>query len=129
MTATTFVQFAAQIDGLHRWPDAGAPDGYLKAPHRHLFVATVNLEVFHDDREIEINAAARWLTALLPTLTDVPRTGDGPIDFGAQSCERLATRIAEALKRHHGVHRTITVTVLEDGLLGAGVTWKPDPHS
>ena len=128
MLASTYIQIAAQVDGLHHWPNADAPDSYLGEPHRHLFVVTVTLQVFHDDREIEINAAARWLTALLPTLTDIPRTGDGPIDFGAQSCERLAARVAEELKQRHGIHRAITVTVLEDGLLGAGITWKPDPE-
>jgi hypothetical protein len=128
MPASTFVQIGAQADGLHHWPNASVPDDYLGTPHRHLFVVTVRLQVFHDDREIEINAAARWLTVLLPTLSDVPRTGDGPIDFGAQSCERLAVRIAEALQQRHGDHRAITVTVLEDGLLGAGYSWQPDPE-
>ena len=129
MPASTFIQIGAQVDGLHHWPGAEAPEEYLGTPHRHLFVVTVKLQVFHDDREVEINAAARWLSALLPTLTDAPRTGDGPIDFGALSCERLAARIAEALQQRHGTDRGITVTVLEDGLLGAGITWKPDPET
>jgi hypothetical protein len=128
MPTSTFIQVGAQIDGLHHWPQAQAPDDYLATAHRHLFVVTVELQVFHDDREIEINAAARWLTDLLPTLAPEPRTGDGPIDFGAQSCERLATRIAEAFQQRHGDQRAITVTVLEDGLLGAGSRWEPDPE-
>ena len=126
MPAATFIRVGAQIDGLHHWPHATAPDDYLATAHRHLFVVTVKLQVFHDDREIEINAAARWLSDLLPTLAPEPRAGDGPIDFGAQSCERLATRIAEAFQQRHGEHRAISVTVLEDGLLGAGHQWEPD---
>jgi hypothetical protein len=126
MPALTFVRLAAQADGLHYWPSADDPDRYLQTPHRHLFVVTVDLQVFHDDREIEINAASRWLTGLLPTLTDVPHVGDGPVDFGAQSCEQLATRITDAIKHRHGPRRHITTTVLEDGLLGAGITWRPD---
>ncbi|GAA0546893.1 hypothetical protein GCM10010172_30770 [Paractinoplanes ferrugineus] len=129
MPTSTFIQIGAQVDGLHHWPGAAAPEEYLGTPHRHLFVVTVELQVFHDDREIEINAAARWLTALLPTLADTPPTGDGPIDYGPQSCERLAARVAEALKQRHGANRDITVTVLEDGLLGAGLTWKPVPET
>jgi hypothetical protein len=126
MPALTFVRLAAQVDGLHYWPDAADPDRYLHAPHRHLFVVTVDLQVFHDDREIEINAASRWLASLLPTLTHAPRIGDGPVDFGAQSCEQLATRVTEAIKQRHGRYRQITTSVLEDGLLGAGITWRPD---
>jgi hypothetical protein len=126
MPALTFVHLAAQVDGLHHWPDAADPDRYLQSPHRHLFVVTVDLQVFHDDREVEINAAARWLTALLPTLSEVPRIAAGPVDFGAQSCEQLANRITEAIKDRHGQRRHITTTVLEDGILGAGITWRPD---
>jgi hypothetical protein len=114
------------VDGLHHWPDATDPNRYLHSPHRHLFVVTVDLQVFRDDREVEINAAARWLSALLPTLARVPRHEAGPVDFGAQSCEHLATRITEAIKDRHGQGRRVTTTVLEDGILGAGITWRPD---
>jgi hypothetical protein len=126
MPTTAFVHLAAQVDGLHHWAAATDPDRYLQSPHRHLFVVTVDLQVFHDDREIEINAASRWLTSLLPTLADPPWLGDGPIDFGPQGCEHLAARITDAVKERHGRRREITTTVLEDGILGAGITWRPD---
>ena len=40
-------------EGIHKYPDA--PDGveFLKYPHRHIFHFRVELEVFHDDRDVE----------------------------------------------------------------------------
>jgi hypothetical protein len=40
-------------------------------------------------------------------------------------CEQLATRITEAILRH-GSHRSVSCSVLEDGILGAGVVWHPN---
>lgn len=127
MSLTSFVHLAAQVDGLHHWPDAPPSEEYLRAPHRHLFVVTADIEVDGHDRDIEINTAARWLTALLPSLAE-PDPG-GLLDFGRHSCEHLAARITEAIRDRYGRHRRIRCTVLEDGILGAGVTWHPDPQS
>jgi hypothetical protein len=87
----------------------------------------VDLQVHHDDREIEINAATRWLAELMPTLARPGERG-GPLDFGRQSCELLAGRIADALLDRHGWDRQLRCVVLEDGVLGAGVEWRPDPE-
>jgi hypothetical protein len=125
MGLSSFVHLAAQVEGLHHWPAAGPPEQYLRAPHRHLFIVTADIEVFSHDREIEINAAARWLTARLPTLADQP--GADLLDFGPQSCERLAARITEAIRDRYGPRRRIRCMVAEDGILGAGVTWHPGP--
>jgi hypothetical protein len=125
MTRRAFVRLRTTVEGLHRWPDASAPDAYLAAPHRHLFAVEVDLQVHHDDREIEINAAGRWLAELMPTLAG-PREPGGPLDFGRQSCEQLAGRIADALLARHGQDRQLRCVMLEDGVLGAGVEWRPE---
>lgn len=129
MIIATNVHVGAQIEGLHHWPDADGPDNYLRHPHRHLFIVEARIEVLHDDREIEINAAARWLNNLLPTLATTSPMATGPVDFGAQSCEQLAHRITEAITEKYGARRRIHTRVLEDGLLGASVTWHPDMAS
>lgn len=126
MPTTRHIDLRAQAEGLHHWPDATDPDTYLRDPHRHLFVVIVEVQVFHDDREIEINAAARWLTELLPTLGHAAHLANAPVDFGPQSCEHLATRITEAVKDRYGAHRQVRTSVLEDGHLGATVRWEPD---
>ncbi len=120
----SFIVIRADVEGLHHWPGATAPDGYLTASHRHLFVVTAEIAVNHNDREIEINGATRWLAALLASFGE--HTGDEPLDFGAQSCEHLATRTAHAITDRYGPERHVRCVVLEDGILGAGVTWQPE---
>ncbi|MDG9674805.1 hypothetical protein [Micromonospora sp. DH14] len=127
MALTRHIHVTTQVEGLHRWPDAGAPDGYLASSHRHLFVASVEISVEHGDRELEINAVARWLTTVLGSFADAPARPDGPVDFGAQSCEHLAERLVAAITERYGTHRRVRCTVTEDGILGGGVQWDPSP--
>ena len=48
------------------------------------------MQVRHGEREIEINAFARWLhDQVLPSLATTPR-GSGPADFGTRNYEQLA---------------------------------------
>lgn len=127
MALIRHIHITAQVEGLHRWPDAGPPDGYLASSHRHLFVAVVEISVEHGDRELEINAVARWLTTVLASFAAPPERPDGPLDFGAQSCEHLAERLVAAVIERYGTHRRVRCTVAEDGILGGGVQWVPDP--
>jgi hypothetical protein len=127
MPLTQFVRVRAQVEGLHRWPDATGSDGYLASPHRHVFTAELDISVVHDDRELEINAVSRWIHEVLASFAATPLQPDGPADFGAQSCEQLATRLVRAVADRFGLHRSVRCAVLEDGLLGGGVQWLPDP--
>jgi hypothetical protein len=120
----TFVSLCTEVEGLHHWPGAVGPDGYLRQPHRHLFLIALDVEVFHDDREIEINAATRWLREVVIRLGTA--TDDGPTDFGPQSCEMLASKVVDAVADRFGGQRTMTCVVKEDGIIGAGVRWTPD---
>jgi hypothetical protein len=123
MMPDRYIQVTTQAEGLHHWPGAPAGEDYLRQPHRHLFTVTVRLQVRHGDREIEINAFARWLhDQVLPALAATPRD-DGPADFGTNSCEQLAGQITEQIRARHGEDRWIEVEVLEDGILGGGVRW------
>lgn len=123
MKPSRHIVAAARVEGLHHWPDAPAPESYLRQSHRHLFVVTIRLQVFHEDREIEINAFTRWLQSeLLPSLAITP-ADSGPADFGSQSCEQLAERVCERVRTQHGSSRWMECEVLEDGILGGGVRW------
>jgi hypothetical protein len=123
---TRFIEVRTQVEGLHHWPAAPAPEGYLAHPHRHLFVVELSISVDHDDRELEINAVTRWVSDQLASYATPPADG-GPMDFGTQSCEQLATRLVEAVTDRYRPHRRVRCAVLEDGLLGGGVEWHPDP--
>ncbi len=123
MTPGRYIRVTTQAEGLHHWPGAPAEEDYLRQPHRHLFTVTVRMQVRHSDREIEINALARWLrTQVLPSLAAAPGNG-GPPDFGTQSCEQLAEQITRQIRTRHGEDRWIECEVLEDGILGGGVRW------
>jgi hypothetical protein len=127
MALSRHIRVITQVEGLHRWPDAGAPDDYLSSTHRHLFVAEVEVSVDHGDRELEINAVARWLTTVFASFAEPAAQPDGPPDFGSQSCEHLAERLVVAITGRYGEHRWVRCTVTEDGFLGGGVQWHPDP--
>lgn len=118
-----YILATAQAEGLHHWPGAPGGEEYLRQPHRHLFTVTVRMQVRHGDREVEINAFARWLhSQVLPSLAAATAAG-GPADFGTQSCEQLAERITGEIRARHGDDRWIECEVLEDGILGGGVRW------
>jgi hypothetical protein len=129
LPTTTFVEVTSPCEGLHHWPEAPADEGYLRTPHRHTFVATVRLQVFHDDRDIEINAFARWLGQVWTTLASARHdTSGGPLlDFDSRSCEQLAQSLAQLTLDRYGHQREITITVLEDNVLGGGISYQPQP--
>jgi hypothetical protein len=118
-----YITVATQAEGVHHWPGAPDAEGYLRRPHRHLFTVTIRMQVRHGDREIEVNALARWLhDQVLPSLAAAPPDG-GPADFGTRSCEQLAEQITGQVRARHGEDRWIECEVLEDGILGGGVRW------
>jgi hypothetical protein len=93
-----YIKVTTQAEGLHHWPGAPEGEGYLRQPHRHLFTVTVRMQVRHGEREIEINAFARWLhDQVLPSLATTPR-GSGSADFGTRSSEQLAGQITDQIR-------------------------------
>ena len=135
-----YVRVKTSFEAMHCWPQAPDIDSYLSAPHRHLFTVDLRLEVKHDDRDIEINALKRWIDKYVKyNITDAPfwegkrapqavgeaqEFGEVP-NLGALSCEQIATRIASAVRARFSTagDREIWCEVLEDGLLGGGVTF------
>jgi len=113
-----FVVVRTQFEALHHWPDAPDSESYLRQPHRHMFVVQAEIEVKHEDREIEINELSRWLHRTLYTMW--PREWGRSDDVGTLSCEHIA-RVVTDLVRSRFKNRWMRVTVLEDGILGAGV--------
>lgn len=105
------------IPGMHYWADASGPRSYLAAPHRHLFLFTVEMDVEHDDREVEfhdLRDVARSM-AIAASFGPKPDRLADLRDFGSQSCESIARFVALHLSQRYGVKRRIVVTVSEDG--------------
>lgn len=107
-----------EAHGFHCWPEAPERRGYLRAPHRHLFVLTASCDVAHDDREVEfhdLQDAAR---------DALQRLGSDHGAFGRASCEDIARAVGSALAGQF--RRPFMVEVSEDGECGAVVEVKSE---
>jgi len=97
-------------EGLHQWLGAPKNRYYLAFPHRHLFHVEAQVQVFHDDREIEFQDLLDFCLGVFPSG-----------DLGTSSCEMLAKGLFSKLVSRYGADRYICVSVFEDGEMGATV--------
>jgi hypothetical protein len=114
---TIWVTF--QREGIHKYPAAltdpnlATGDEYdvsfLGYPHRHTFHFKVEIEVFHDDRDIEFIQFKRWLESLY---------AGSILQLDYKSCEMISDDLAESIKAKYP-DRKLTITVSEDGENGA----------
>ena len=113
----TSITVRTEFEGFHYYPNAGQIDPrikFLENEHRHMFKVTANIEVFHDDRELEF-FLVKW------DLNEFIKGGN----MNHKSCEMMGREILEHLKTKWGAHRGISVTVSEDGESDGTVTWGP----
>jgi hypothetical protein len=117
-TATNiWVRF--QKEGIHKYPAAledpklATGDEYdvsfLGYPHRHMFHFNVEIEVFHNDRDIEFIQFKRWLEKLY---------AEGTLQLDYKSCEMIADDLATVINSKYP-NRKLTITVSEDNENGA----------
>jgi hypothetical protein len=112
-TAPARIFVSWQAAGLHYWPEAGnGLRTYLGAPHRHTFHYRVEIDVRHDDREVEFHDVLMHMRVLTPE----------EHDWGTQSCEAIARHLCDEVERRWP-GRGPVVTVSEDGECGA-MTWR-----
>jgi len=108
-----------QKEGIHLYP-AAATDPNLKTgdwddvsflglPHRHIFHFRVEVDVFHDDRDIEFIQFKRWCERLFDT---------GVLQLNHKSCEMIADDLANAIHEKYPT-RCLIVSVAEDNENGA----------
>ena len=115
----TSIQIETQYEGIHYYAGAPSEVAYLRNPHRHIFVVKVEIDVYHDDRELEFimmkHTVERWLKERLD--------GNGVWQMGPMSCEQVATQLVDYLESIYctNVDRDVIVSVLEDGENGATV--------
>jgi 6-pyruvoyl-tetrahydropterin synthase len=109
---------------LHRWPDAPEPVVYLRDLHRHLFHVRVELDVQHNDREVEFLMLKDWLDSTLAVMLQRHDEKITP-SIGSTSCEAVCEALAASLTdRYPG--RGCLVAVSEDGENGALITLRAD---
>lgn len=112
-----FVTFTKE--GVHRYPAAltdpalATGDEYdvsfLAHPHRHTFFFRVEIDVFHNDRDIEFIQFKRWMERLYT---------EGTLELDYQSCEMMADALASQIHLKYP-DRCLIVSVSEDNENGA----------
>ena len=107
MTSKQRIWVTFQKEGLHKWPDATQHPGveFLANEHRHMFHFRVDLEVWHDDREVEFILFKRELAGLYE---------QGTLQLDYKSCEMMADELAEYIKLHYP-ERDFKIEISEDG--------------
>jgi|TARA_R110002110_G_scaffold246703_4_gene463137 hypothetical protein len=98
-----------QKEGIHKYPNAPEGVEFLQHPHRHMFHFRVEIDVFHNDREIEFILFKRELESLYQ---------DGILELDYKSCEMMSDDLADYIYENYS-HRDFVITVSEDGENGA----------
>lgn len=109
MQKQKFIFVTFQKEGIHKYPDAPKGVEFLQHPHRHMFHFRIELEVFHDDRDVEFILFKRELEGLY---------ADGTLELDYKSCEMMADDLADYIEESYP-GRDLIVTVSEDGENGA----------
>lgn len=103
-----------QKEGIHFYPKASVDKNlatgswddvsFLGHPHRHIFHFRVEIDVFHNDRDIEFIQFKRWLERLY---------SEGTLQLNHKSCEMIADDIANEIHNRYP-NRCCIVSVAED---------------
>ena len=122
----TWIYVTFQREGIHKYPAAltdpklATGDEYdvsfLGYPHRHMFHFKVQLEVFHDDRDVEFIQFKRELEKLYNT---------GVMQLDYKSCEMMAQDLAKYIQSKYA-NRDLIIDISEDGENGCVVEYSRD---
>lgn len=123
MNSKKFIWVTFRKEGIHCYPAAltdpnlATGDEYdvsfLGNAHRHIFHFKVQIEIFHDDREIEFIQFKRWCENLYNT---------GVLQLDQKSCEMMADDLYKAIKEKY-LNREIVIDVSEDGENGCHIIY------
>ena len=114
MKKQKFIWVTFQREGIHQYPAAATNPNledvsFLAFPHRHIFHFKVELEVFHDDRDIEFIQFKRKLESLYVKET---------LTLLHKSCEMISEELALTIQTLYP-GRDIIITISEDGENGS----------
>lgn len=107
-----------QRAGFHHYPtaltDASLSDvSYLGHNHRHLFKFKIQIEIFHDDREVEFHQFLNYCESLFDT---------NIININNKSVEMLSNDLHEHIIKKYP-NRDIKINVSEDGECGCVIEY------
>lgn len=121
MLAKRYIWVTFQKEGIHKYPAAlddpnlATGDEYdvsfLGYPHRHIFHFKIQIEVFHNDRDIEFIQFQRWLENLYK---------EGTLELDYKSCEMISDDLYDQISERY-TGRSITINVSEDNENGCRI--------
>ena len=113
-----------QKEGIHKYPQAATDPklatgdwldvSFLGTPHRHIFHFRVEMEVFHDDRDVEFIQAKRIMERWY---------SDGTLHLDYKSCEMMACELYDKCAAQWP-DRDYTIEVSEDGENGCRISFE-----
>lgn len=120
----SFIWVTFQKEGIHRYPDAATNPNlatgdwldvsFLASPHRHIFHFKVEIEVYHDDRDIEFIQFKRILEN---------EYNKGILSVDHKSCEMIANDLYQFIHSNYP-EREVTIEVSEDGENGCRINYQ-----
>lgn len=116
--AKRWIWVTFQKAGFHYYPDAASNPrlqdvSYLGNKHRHLFKFVVQIQIFHNDRELEFHQALNYCESLF---------NDKVLDIDYKSVEMLADDLYLKLAiRYPG--RSMKISISEDGECGCTIEY------
>jgi hypothetical protein len=120
----TSIWVTFQKEGVHKYPAAAsdpklAAVSFLANEHRHIFHFRVELEVFHDDRDVEFILLKRELEGLYTT---------GTLQLNNMSCEMIARELLDYIKQYYP-GRDSSIQVSEDNENGCNLIYIRDMNT
>ena len=120
----SYIWVTFRKEGIHMYPAAATDPklatgdwldvSFLGMPHRHIFHFKVEMEVFHDNRDVEFIQAKRIMERWY---------SDGTLQLDHKSCEMIARELyARCLEQWPS--RCYTIEVSEDGENGCRLVFE-----
>lgn len=119
MSNKSFIWVTFQKEGMHKYPAAATDPSlatgdwldvsFLATPHRHIFHFRVEMEVNHDDRDVEFIQAKRIMEKWY---------SEGTLQLDYKSCEMIARELYTKCVEQWP-NRSYVIEVSEDGENGA----------
>ena len=114
MPVIQYVCVRTSFEFAHKWKEAPDEVSYLRNLHRHIFHVQAEIQVYHDDRELEFimvkHEIDKFVKASIAT-----RWQD------TTSCEQMAIDIGAFLQERYGINRSGCISVFEDDENGAKI--------
>lgn len=117
---TRYISVKRQWEGFHAYENAPDQVAFLRHNHRHMFKMEAQVEVFHDDRELEF-----FMVAILLDREIIPYIN---LKSNLGSCEQQAERVLRGLIEAYGDNRFYSVEVSEDGENSGIVNFDPNDN-